>query len=96
MTAPAVTAPPCQHGYTCRDHDRLPSTDGLHRDDCMLSAASRKLRHDRIDALTPAQARHAMHWLAGYRAGAMDEALMEATCGRLAILRPEDMPEGAL
>jgi len=91
--APPVTLPPCQHGYRCGDNDRRIATDDLHRDACMLSAASRSRRHARIDAMTPAQMRDALHFMAGWSAGGTDGALARVT---VTVLRPEHMPDGAL
>lgn len=73
--APPATRPPCRKGYQCANSDRHPATDGLHRDACMLSAASRSSRRARIDALTPAQMRTALDFLAGWTANGVDAAL---------------------
>jgi hypothetical protein len=90
VTAPPATRPPCRKGYQCANTDRHPATDGLHRDACMLSDASRSRRRARIDALTLKQARAALDFLAGWTANGADSALDRATgaCGECRESRP--------
>ena len=94
MTALDQDVPSCRIGYTCASRGWRPEIIHQHLATCPMSDSSAVHRQARIDALTFAEMRTALTYLAAADAVATDVALADADTVR--DLKPEHMPEGAL